>query len=403
MRILHFAHSFFPVFGGTSTRLYNLLSDGINEHYLYVPYPSKNLKEPLSKKEIYGNINVRRFRIPSISYLKLPLLSSINRFRKIESYSNYYLNLIEDKKIDIVHGHNPIIYGISMVKYAKNFNLPYLYEAHLFGSRNHFIQNKLKWNLNNFYEKKIYQNADAIIIQTNALKERLINIFNVTHEKIKIIPVGVDENLFIPNSWHQKGKELRIQKGWDDKIVFLYAGYLKDYNGVKFFLESVKDLNENIKKKVKIVIVGRGPLESYVQKLCCQYQDILDFLGLIDYQSMPIYYAASDVAIIARLKHIHVKDSVPQKLVELMAMEKIILASNTDATKEVITNNKDGILFESGNKKEFLNKLIFIVDNFENLDYLGKNARKTVIKKYKWSDNREKLQKIYNELRYKKK
>lgn len=406
MKILHFAHSFFPVYGGTSTRLYNLLLDKTNEHYLYVPYPLsllENLEKPPPKYETFGNINVRRFEIPSKYCLKLPFLPSINKIRNIKKISDYYLNLIEDKKIDIVHGHNPIIYGISMLKYAKNFNLPFLYEAHLFGTDFHFIHNKLKWNLNNFYEMKIYKNADAIIIQTTALKERLTTIFNIIPEKVKIIPVGVDEDLFNPKSWLQKAKELRIKKGWDDKIIFLYSGYLREYNGVKFFLNAAINLEENIKKKVKIVIIGRGPLKSYVQKLSFQYQGFIDFLSQIDYQSIPIYYAASDIAISARLNHIHVKDSVPQKLVELMAMEKIILASNADATKEIIRDNYNGILFESGNKANFLKKFRYLVENFQSLDHLGKNARETVLENYKWSNNRNKLQKIYEELINKKK
>jgi len=39
MRVLHFAHSFIPQYGGTTTRLMNLLSDPAHQHLLGVPMP----------------------------------------------------------------------------------------------------------------------------------------------------------------------------------------------------------------------------------------------------------------------------------------------------------------------------------------------------------------------------
>ncbi len=40
MRVLHFAGSYFPVPGGTTTRLANMLADTQNEHLLVVPRPT---------------------------------------------------------------------------------------------------------------------------------------------------------------------------------------------------------------------------------------------------------------------------------------------------------------------------------------------------------------------------
>ena len=49
---------------------------------------------------------------------------------------------------------------------------------------------------------KIFQSADAIITQTNAIKKRIINIFNVNANKINIVPNGVDESRFNPIRWY---------------------------------------------------------------------------------------------------------------------------------------------------------------------------------------------------------
>jgi len=40
LRVLHFASSYFPVPGGTTTRLANMLADAQHEHVLVVPRPT---------------------------------------------------------------------------------------------------------------------------------------------------------------------------------------------------------------------------------------------------------------------------------------------------------------------------------------------------------------------------
>ena len=293
----------------------------------------------LKSFEDFGNINVRRYETFYKFNLKIPV---INTLTNLEIKSTRLKNLVKEKNIKIVHGHNPIILSTAALKYAKKYNLPFVYEAHLFGSDAPIIQKSR--NIANFFhllnqkvlifkEKKIYRSADVIIIQTTNIKQRIIKMFKVDPDKIKIILVGVDEIKFDPVKWHQKGKELRRAKNWDDKIILMYSGYLRDYNGIKFFLNSIKELPKNIKQKIKIVVLGRGPLQAYVESLSNKHRDLIEFLGLIDYNDMPIYYSACDVNVSPRPPTFHVKDSVPQKLVEVMAMEKIVLGNNTPAIK----------------------------------------------------------------------
>ena len=97
MKILHFAHSFFPVFGGTSTRLYNLLSDKINKHYLYVPFPSDI--SGLKSFEDFGNINVRQYETFYKFNLKIPV---INTLTNLEIKSTRLKNLVKEKNIKLI-------------------------------------------------------------------------------------------------------------------------------------------------------------------------------------------------------------------------------------------------------------------------------------------------------------
>ena len=92
MRILHFAHSFFPVYGGTTTRPYNLLSDGINEHYLYAPQaPSIYVPEDigiLRDEDIFENISGSPLKLWEYMACGKPVIATnAQDFRFLEEYN----------------------------------------------------------------------------------------------------------------------------------------------------------------------------------------------------------------------------------------------------------------------------------------------------------------------------
>ena len=99
------------------------------------------------------------------------------------------------------------------------------------------------------------------------MKQRIMSMFDVGGDKIRIIPNGVDEIMFDPSNWHQKAEEIRREKNWIDKIIFMYSGYLNDINGIDFFLENIKELPENIRQEIRVVVLGRGILQKYVEDM----------------------------------------------------------------------------------------------------------------------------------------
>ena len=405
MKILHFAHCFFPIYGGTTTRLYNLLSDGTNEYYLYVPQPPyggyPNNIGILKEEEDFGNIKIRRCKLVEDFKVKLPV---INTFRYVEINSNRLVNFVKEEGFEIVHGHNPIEFATAAMKYANKENTPFVYEAHGLAADAPMLKKKryipkLAYSsirqLFKLREKKIFQSANAIITQTNAMKQRIINVFDVAEYRIKIVPNGVDENIFNPVNWRQKGKDMRREKNWIDKTIFMYIGYLDDINGLDFFLNNIKELPENIKREIKVVVLGRGPLQNYVVDMSKKESDLIEYLGLVNYNDMPIYYGACDVFVIPRPPTLPAETLIPMKLLEAMVMEKIVLGSDVGGITEVVTNNKNGIIFKKGEKNDLFKKISYIVENIGDMENIRKQARIDIINRYSWKNSRERLQNVY--------
>jgi len=64
---------------------------------------------------------------------------------------------------------------------------------------------------------------------------------------------------------------------------------LNDTSGIPFFLESTRELPEDIKREIKVVILWHGPLQEYAKDIGGK-GTYFEYLGLLDYKEMPVYH-----------------------------------------------------------------------------------------------------------------
>ena len=129
MRILHFAGSYLPVPGGTTTRIHNMLASPENEHLLVVPWPNVSQCpdefDRIISEEQRGHIQIRRIDFPKV----------LRFSRNIPFFGNYvrarqFVKSGQDKNVDILHGHNPRACAKAILESKHRTGLPMLYEAH---------------------------------------------------------------------------------------------------------------------------------------------------------------------------------------------------------------------------------------------------------------------------------
>ncbi|CUX70592.1 D-inositol 3-phosphate glycosyltransferase [Clostridium sp. C105KSO15] len=71
-------------------------------------------------------------------------------------------------------------------------------------------------------------------------------------------------------------------------------------------------------------------------------------------------------------------------ILEAMSHGKLVVASNVGGTPEIINDGLNGILFKKGDAIDLSNKIMEIIDSPEKINFYGKQARKTIEKKYNW-------------------
>jgi len=397
MRVLHFAHSFIPQYGGTTTRLMNLLSDPAHQHLLGVPMPHGTIATdgPIANEEGFGNITVRRATLapgPSIGPF------AARNARRLAALVR------DDDAFDVVQGHNPPPFARAAFRVARARGLPCIYEAHRlsfdsFGANRETplpaVADRLaRWAIRR-EERPFFERADAVIVQTTMHRDRVCALFNTAPERIFVIPMGVDENQFDPARVASERDSLRARHGWHDHTVFFYNGYLGSSNGIITLLEAARMLPADVRRRVRIAILGRGPLAPLVDRAARAEPDFVQSLGQVPYEQMPAYYAAADVVVVPVAAIRLWECNNPTKLLEAMAMERPVLASDVAGVTELLENGVTGITHRAGDTGDLARRMTDLAQFGTDATRMGRAARERILRDRTWQMARDKLDRVY--------
>jgi len=213
--------------------------------------------------------------------------------------------------------------------------------------------------------KKILNSFDKVLAITKWEIPYLLKI-GCKKQKIKYLPNGIPKEFF-----NQKKSKNQ------NKILFLgRVAPIKDLETLISAIPLIKD------KKIKLEIVGPGE-ENYLKKLRILIKQKKLTKRVIF--SKPIYHLKQKIIKIDESKIFVLpskSEGMPQSLIEAMARERIAIASNNQASMDLITDNKEGYLFEIGNSKQLARRIDIALSKYSG--NMGKNAKKSV-EKFSWN------------------
>jgi glycosyltransferase involved in cell wall biosynthesis len=210
------------------------------------------------------------------------------------------------------------------------------------------------------------KNAIAI---SQAVMESCITKRRINKKKITVLPNGILFDKFVSVSKEQIQKE-KYRLGVDPaaKIVGTVARLRKE-KGIKYLIQAASNVLNQF-PKTYFLIVGDGPLRNELEILGKQLgiQNKIIFAGFCD-----------DIPLILSIIDIFAAPSVTEGLglgiLEAMAMSKPIVASNVGGIKEILKDNKTGLLVTSEDSKILSEKIIHLLKNENEATMLGERAR----------------------------
>ena len=137
---------------------------------------------------------------------------------------------------------------------------------------------------------------------------------------------------------------------------------------------------------VVLFLLGTGPilkdLKVLVQKENLKANVIIH--NPVDHAEVPKFVSFSDLCIIPLPNHPYWRFQCPLKLLEYLAMEKVVIATDIPAHRLVIGKERCGLYISSIKPSEIAKSILYAYHNKDRLNEWGKSGRAIVTEKYSW-------------------
>ncbi len=214
--------------------------------------------------------------------------------------------------------------------------------------------------LKKLFLKFVYKRTDKVIFNSYNLaeKNKWINNKNYT----------VIYNIFSLEKIVQllPKKELRKSLNFGEDLFYIvFVGSLVKRKGVDLLVEAFKMIEND---KLRLLIVGRGELEENLKKITKDDKRI-EFLGYLD---NPIcYIKASDLFILPSFS-----EGIPNVIIEALACETPIIATDVDGIPEIIEHKKTGFLIKPGDPILIKEAIEYATKKYEEMKKFSEEGKK---------------------------
>ena len=282
-------------------------------------------------------------------------------------------NFIKKNKIKVVHTHTGRVVPMVLIATLGM-------DVKCIAYRHNVIQNK-----KDFVHRMIYKGISAFVCVSDSVKKsQEKEMPKWVRDKIYVVHTGVEIQDHVSTEFLNK-------KSRQDKFTIGYAGRIVENKGllclVKAFCKMADDSvlkiagDDSTEYAVKI--------KKYLREKKCKKVEWLGYVA-----NMKEFYKQIDVMVCPSL----VPEAFGLSICEAMYYGIPVIASNNGAQMEIISDEVDGLLVDSGDIDAIANKLCYLKNNYDRCVELGKNAHDKIRCNFTMDAWLKNMQEVYEEI-----
>ena len=296
------------------------------------------------------------------------------------------------EKFDVVHTHT-LLPGLAGRIAARLAGIPCV--VHTFHSwPPHLFKNVFfRWG---FYVSEVMAAhfAHANLFQNPDDLQSWRKIPGVPHSKATLVGNGIDFSGVNKKAALGDRRKVRAEFGAsEDDFVIINVARFEPQKGHSFLLQGLKQLSQQAKRKVVVLLVGDGrdqdKVEAEVKSL--GLQDMVHFAGYRG--DVPQLLAASDASVMT--SHY---EGIPRALMESMALALPVVATDVPGTRSLVRSDQTGFLVEYGDATAFANALVRLMKDATLGTRIGKSGKESVEHEFNEFVVAERVEAIYNHI-----
>jgi glycosyltransferase involved in cell wall biosynthesis len=234
--------------------------------------------------------------------------------------------------------------------------------------------------------------CDAIIVDSQAVRQRGLDFKVAPPEKIRVVNMGVDPDRYDPARFAPERAAIRAEFGLapDSPVVGAVARLVPD-KGVEHLVDAMAQVVARC-ANAQCLIVGDGPLRpaltAQVNRLGLRRRIL--FTGHLTEALRA--FAALDLFVLPTYR-----EGFGVVFAEAMSMEVPVIASRIAPVTEVVADGETGLLIELGNVAGFAEAILALLEDEARRKAMGRAGRQRVIDLFSHRRMAEAHEKIYLE------
>jgi len=283
------------------------------------------------------------------------------------------------KKVDWVYERFGVFQSLGSI--FQRHGIPWILETNTpFALENNFEPGRKTVHFQNAaknHEVQVYRRCDALIVQTSALKEIVLEFADIRPDKIFVVPNAVDLKRFVDPP--------PIRKFAGPTLGFV--GALRRWQALEHALHAIHDLSRE-GLCYSLVIVGEGAKRKEWQELA---RDLglsarVFFAGSIPMEQIPSWIAGFDMGFCGQSERVAARPMYfsPLKLYEYMAAAKPVVASSHEDAQRLVVQGKTGYTFAPDSLPALVNALRRAWHERDSWREMGLRARQVIASGHTW-------------------
>lgn len=206
--------------------------------------------------------------------------------------------------------------------------------------------------------------AKRVIVDTNAQATFFHLILGIPMEKIDVLPVGCDEEIFFPQESLNSGNNL-----------VLFYGSLLPLHNIDMIIKAAEIMN---KENVQFQMIGPFNKTGRSLSKSGAYPSNITFISPVPLNDLPRYISGATICLGG---HFGASEKASRviagKTYQCIAMGKPTIVGDNSANKELLTHGYDAWFCRMNDAQALADSILYLLNNDELRQSLGRNALST--------------------------
>ena len=286
-------------------------------------------------RRFYDNADITCVSPP---FIKVPLLDYLSL---AATFRRQIKQEIQRFRPDVIVGFTGVISPFWGAMLAEENHIPYI--DYWLDATDQLVPEAFLRPFARMIQRGTLTKATMVLTINETLREYVIQL-GADPSTTQVLPGGVDLRTFDPAATDSQRMRDKYGLGKDDLVLF-FMGWIYDFAGLQ---EAVLELARyrEARPDLKLLIVGEGEFYPRLQEIVREnhVEESVVFTGKVPYTEIPELIAAADVALLPAHDNEIMRNAVPIKIYEYLAMHKPTICTKLSGIMREFGHNC-GILY----------------------------------------------------------